>query len=226
VSLSWQNVWLSFVALSGAASGTLLAGGFARRSASCPSGALASNRAGNVTDLPPSGHAPLRLAAERLDPERELVLAVQDVTSLAADGSVRLETAIQPGLAVWADKAALRQMLAAPLRAAVARSPGGRVLLGAGRHGGRVQVSVLDDGLPTDRGLQEAELREAARLVALHGGTLEVNVRANAGTTVVIRLPEPAAAPAGAPVPASAQGTVGQGVVEAVRPEIAGQGCR
>ena len=94
------------------------------------------------------------------------------------------------------------------------------MLLGAGRHGGRVQVSVLDDGLPTDRAVQEAELRDAARLVALHGGTLEVNVRANAGTTVVIRLPEPAAAPASAPVPASAPQPAGQEVREAVKPEI------
>jgi len=167
-----------------------------------------------VTDLPPSGHAPLRLEAERLDAERELVSAVQDIVGLAAERLVRLEAAIQPDLTIWADKAALRRMLAAPLRAAVARSPGGRVLLGAGRHGGRVQVSVLDDGPPTDRAVQEAELREAARLAALHGGTLEVNVRANAGTTVVIRLPEPAAAPASASVPQAAEQEVTPARVE------------
>ncbi|MBV8869011.1 MAG: HAMP domain-containing histidine kinase [Acetobacteraceae bacterium] len=164
----------------------------------------------HVTDLPPSEPTPLRLAAERLDAERELVSIVQDIAGLAAERLVRLESAIQPDLTLWADKAALRQMLAAPLRAAVARSPGGRVLLGAGRHGGRVQVSVLDDGLPADRAVQEAALRDAARLVALHGGTLEVNVRANAGTTVVIRLPEPAAASASASVPANVLGTAGQ----------------
>ena len=220
MSFSWQNVWLPFVTLSGVASGTLLAGGLARRAAPRPSSAVDSAVAEHVTDLPPSEPTPLRLAAERLDAERELVSIVQDIAGLAAERLVRLESAIQPDLTLWADKAALRQMLAAPLRAAVARSPGGRVLLGAGRHGGRVQVSVLDDGLPADRAVQEAELRDPARLVALHGGTLEVNVRANAGTTVVIRLPEPAAAPASAPVPASAPQPAGQEVREAVKPEI------
>jgi hypothetical protein len=72
------------------------------------------------------------------------------------------------------------------------------VLVGAGRHGGRVRISVLDDGTSGDRPVQEAQLREAARLVALQGGTLEVNVRKEAGTTVEIRLPEPAAVPASA----------------------------
>ena len=219
MSFSWQNVWLPFVTLSGVASGTFLAGGLARRAAPRPSGATASAGVGHVTDSPPSEPTPLRLAAERLDAEPELVSAVQDIADLAAERLVRLEAAIQPGLTLWADKAALRLMLAAPLRAAVARSPGGRVLLGAGRHGGRVQVSVLDDGLPADRAVQEAELRDAARLVALHGGTLEVNVRANAGTTVVIRLPEPAAAPTGAPAPASVPQPANQQVREAVGPE-------
>jgi len=217
VSFLCQNVWLPFVALSGVASGTLLARGLARGAAPLPSHTLASAKAEHVTDLPPSGGAPLRLEAERLDGERELVSVVQDIASLAAERLVRLEAAIQPDLAIWADRAALRQMLAAPLRAAVARSPGGRVLLGDGRHGGRVQVSVVDDGPPTDRAVQEADLREAARLAALHGGTLEVNVGASVSTTVVIRLPEPAGVPASASVPQAAEQEAtpaGMGVLE------------
>ncbi len=200
MSLSWQNVWVSLAALSGVASGTLLAGGFARRGAARRSGALVDTAAPNVPSVTPSGNAPLRLAGEPLDAERELISVAQDVAGAAMARSVRLETAIQPGLTVWADKAALREMLAAPLRAAIARSGGGRVLVGAGRRGGRTQISVLDDGLLLDRAVQEAELREAAHLAALHGGTFEVNVRTNAGTAVVIRLPEPAAVPARAPV--------------------------
>lgn len=199
MSFSWQNVWLPLVALSGVASGTLLAGGFARSGAARRSGVSADAEVPDVLNAPPSGNVPLRLAAELLDAEGELVSVAGDFAGLAGTRSVRLETAIQPNLKIWADKAALREMLGGPMRAAVARSAGGRVLVGAGRRGGRIQISVLDDGPPLDRAMQETELREAARLIALHGGTLEVNVCANAGTTVVIRLPEPATAPAGAP---------------------------
>jgi signal transduction histidine kinase len=95
---------------------------------------------------------------------------------------------------------------------AIRHSEGGRVLVAAGRHGGRVQIAVLDDGAAVERAEQEAHLRGAERLLALQGGTIEVSVRPGAGSTVVIRLPEPAAArptqaapaaPAAAPPPAA-----------------------
>ncbi|HJS88211.1 MAG TPA: hypothetical protein VJ779_22395 [Acetobacteraceae bacterium] len=219
MSFSWQNVWLPFVTLSGAASGALLVSGFARREPARRSGAHGSIGVSDGPNVPPPhGLGTLRTTAELLDAEREIVAAAQEVAALAAESSVRLETAIQPGLTVWADQAGLRRMLAAPLRAAIARSGGGRVLVGAGRHGGRMQISVLDDGVPTDRAIQEAELREVAGLIALRGGTLEVSVRANAGTAVVIRLPEPAAAPAPAPVSDSAPIPAPQG---AASPDVA-----
>ncbi len=206
----WQNIWLPLAALSGVASGALLASGFAgRRGASRPLGAL-----GDAEMPAPFADPPLRLASEQLDVERELIATVQGFIGFAARGDIQLELAIQPRLAVWADKGALRQIVSAPLRAALERSPGGRVLVGAARHGGRVQISVLDDGAPIERAVQEGQLREAARLVALQGGTLDVNVRANAGTTVVIRLPEPVAAPAPAsgPVQTSAPQPASQAV--------------
>ncbi len=202
VSFAWQTIWLPLATLSSLASGALLAGGFAgRRGAPRLPSVAGDAEMPAAPATPPSDAAPLRLTSEQLDVERELVAAVQGFAGFAADRLIRLEIAIQPGLAVRADRSALRQIIAGPLRSALDRSACGRVLVGAGRHGGRVQISVLDDGIPVDRVVQEAQLRGATRLVALQGGTLDVNVRANAGTTVVIRLLEAAGAPAPAAAP-------------------------
>jgi hypothetical protein len=82
-----------------------------------------------------------------------------------------------------------------------------------------VRICVLDDGSAVDRAVQEAQLRDAARLIALQGGTLEVNVRKGVGTTVVIRLPEPAAMPASAdPAPASVESIVARPALPSIMP--------
>ncbi len=132
-----------------------------------------------------------------LDVEFEAREALRQVDGLAAGNRVRLQIAIQPDLEVRADPHGFRRALIEMLENAIGHSPCGKVLVGGTVHGGRVQIAVLDDGQGPDRLAQEAALRTAERIVALHGGTLQVEPRPGQGTLVVMRLPAPAAASAG-----------------------------
>jgi len=188
LSGAFQGLWLPLAALSGVAMGVLLAGGFAGRRRDLVRRSVAN--AEPAIDAPIA--RPAGLAAGHLDLEVELHAVVRAHDAQAIGRHVRLETAVAPGLTVRADPATLRQIVSALLVNAIGHSAGGRVLLGAGRHGGRVRISVLDDGTPVERAEQEANLRDAERLVALQGGSLEITVRPGAGTIVAVRLPEPA----------------------------------
>ncbi len=131
-----------------------------------------------------------------LDIEREAMAALRQVGGLAARHRVRLEIAIQPELSVRADPAGFRRALIGLLENAIFQAPGGKVLVGGTRHGGRIQIAVLDDGGGASRPEQAAALRSVEQIVALHGGTLQIENRPGQGTLVVLRLPEPLAAPA------------------------------
>ncbi len=193
LSSAVQDLGRPLFALSGLAAVILLAGVLlARRHGVLHAAANAIGPDG-ATGFPASVPGARPLAVDQLDIELELRAWLREQEATAAARHVRMEIAIQPGLTVRADRGALRGAMQEVLGNAIGHSEGGRVLVGAGRHGGRVQISVLDDGAPVDRAEQEAHLREAGRLVALQGGTLEVSVRPGAGTIVLIRLPNPAA---------------------------------
>ncbi len=133
-------------------------------------------------------------ASGLLDVANEVSVVLQQFEGIAARNLVRLETAIQPRLTVRADARVFREILAGLVAHAIGQTPCGRVLLGATRSGGRVQVTVCDDGAGVDRGLQASKLRPAERLAVLQGATMEVDARSGQGTTVVLRLPESGAA--------------------------------
>lgn len=193
LSAAVQDLGPALIVLSGLATALLLARGLlSRRGVGVRAGASATGaEAASRSSAFVLGARPL--AADRLDIEIELRISLREHEPVAAARHVRMEVAIQPGLTVRADRGALRGAVHDVLGNAISHSDGGRVLVGAGRHGGRVQISVLDDGAPVDRAEQEAHLREAGRVIALQGGTIEVTVRPGAGTTVLIRLPDPAA---------------------------------
>jgi signal transduction histidine kinase len=109
--------------------------------------------------------------------------------SLAMDHLVRLEMAVQPGLTVRVDQHAFRVILQELVRTAIEQSPCGCVLLTATRVGCRVHASVSDDGPEADGASRLARLRHAEGIVALQGGSMEINARAGEGTTVTVRLP-------------------------------------
>ncbi|MEO9189367.1 MAG: HAMP domain-containing sensor histidine kinase [Acetobacteraceae bacterium] len=184
---AFQALWLPVVVLSGVATGAFLAGGFAGRRRTAEAHSVTTTRT-----PPPPAPGPRPFAADHLDLEAELhdVLGAHDARAI--ERHVRLEIAVQPGLTVRADPVALRGIVSDLLANAIGHTAEGRVLLGAGRHGGRVRISVVDDGAPVERAEQEAHLRDAERLVALQGGTLEITVRPGSGTIAAIRLPEPA----------------------------------
>jgi signal transduction histidine kinase len=128
-------------------------------------------------------------AAGVLDVAAETTAVMRRFESLAAHRFVALELAVQPELAVCTDPHALREILGDLVVHAIEQSGCERVLLGAARIGGRVQITVLDDGVHADRALRQSQLRTAQRLAALQGATIEVDARAGQGTTVVLRLP-------------------------------------
>jgi signal transduction histidine kinase len=128
-----------------------------------------------------------------LDVAAEARSVLGQMAAEAAAHLVQLEFATQANLSVHADRYALRFVLSELVGNAVRHAPGGRVLLSAIRLGGRVQIAVIDDGAGPDAAVQEAELREMAQLVALQGGTIDIEACPGEGTTVLVRLPEPMA---------------------------------
>jgi hypothetical protein len=52
-----------------------------------------------------------------------------------------------------------------------------------------VQISVTDDGAAAEGALRVAKLRDAERLAALQGATIQVDARPPQGTTVYLRIP-------------------------------------
>jgi hypothetical protein len=63
-------------------------------------------------------------------------------------------------------------------------------LLTAARVGCRVHASVSDDSPAADGAIRLTRLREADRIVALLGGSMEIQARPGEGTTVTICLPD------------------------------------
>jgi two-component system sensor histidine kinase NreB len=141
-----------------------------------------------------------------LDVAEEARDVLQQMAAEAAGHMVQLEFAVQPDLSVHADRLALRAVLSELVGNAMRHAPCGRVLLSAIRLGGRVQIAVTDDGATPDAASQQAALRDISELVALQGGTIDVEVYPGEGTTVVVRLPESTVA-SRAPGEASARPT-------------------
>lgn len=114
---------------------------------------------------------------------------LRQLDSLAAQQLVDLEYAVQPGLTVRADRRAFRAILSDLVTAAIEQAPCGHVLLGAARTASRVHIAVSDDGCRPNREIRLSKLRSAEHLAALHGATMEVDIRMGEGTTVFFRLP-------------------------------------
>jgi hypothetical protein len=132
---------------------------------------------------------PVTFEAQELDVGAEVAGALAQLRNIAQRHHVELQITAQPRLAVWADPGALRQMLARMLAQAVERTPGTAVLLSAGWHGGRIQVTVTDDGPAGDHAALVGRLREVEQFAALQGGTLEIECWKLRGNRVVLRMP-------------------------------------
>lgn len=176
------------LSLVGVVVGLTLAFGPRRSRPSAPAGSHDAQ-----ADQPPASAtsgvlAPLNTTVLGVEAESRRVL--RDLASLAAERLVRMELAVQPGLCVRADPGVFREVLGALVKHSIAQAPSGRVLVAGSRHGGRVQLAVLNDGMGADPRLQASDLRAPERLIALQGGTLEITSHAGEGTTMLARWPD------------------------------------
>jgi hypothetical protein len=129
------------------------------------------------------------LAPGELEVTAEVRVVLERLAPLAKRQLVTLTTGIQRGLTARADAAAFRRIVSDLVENALRRAPCGTVLVTAGRFGGRVQVSIGDDGKAGTLPIPEATLSGIARLVGLQGGTLDFEARPGDGTIATIRLP-------------------------------------
>jgi hypothetical protein len=127
--------------------------------------------------------------ADVLDIAVEATKLMLQLESVAAQTCVALEVAVEQGLAVRANSRVLREILTDLVTDAIGQTPCGRVLLAAAHVGGRLQITVSDDGMKADRALRAIRLRSAQQLAALQGATMDIQARPGEGTTVVLRLP-------------------------------------
>jgi hypothetical protein len=135
---------------------------------------------------PPDTAAPSADGSLLVQAEARTVL--DTFTLLASQRGLHLQTAVESGLTVRIDRNRLHELLGGMLTHAIHSAAGGRVLLGAMRHAGRIQIAVIDEDGSGDQASHEADLRQVAELAALQGATLEVDVRPGEGTTILLRL--------------------------------------
>jgi signal transduction histidine kinase len=138
--------------------------------------------------------------------------SIRIVEPQAEKGHVRLSARVEEGLPpLRADERRIRQVLINLLSNAVKFTPeGGRVRISCLRHGAGVGISIADTGIGMAQddipkalepfGQIDSKLARkyegtglglplAKHLVELHGGTLGIESRVNAGTTVTILFP-------------------------------------
>ena len=116
--------------------------------------------------------------------------------ALAGQRFVGLEMAVQPSLVLDVSPSVLQEILAEIIERAIEESPCGRVLVSAADIGGRVRISVSDDGGAADRALRANWLQQAQRTAALQHATMDIITCPGQGTTVILWFPHSPAHPA------------------------------
>lgn len=137
----------------------------------------------------PDGSVDQASADKMLDIAHEVRVVLQTFTKIAIQRGIRFETAIGSGLAIRMDQKRFRELLGAIATHVIYGSAGGRVLVGAMHHAGRLQVAFISDAEDSSQQAQQAELRPVEELASRQGGSIEVEVRPREGSTVLLRLP-------------------------------------
>jgi two-component system, cell cycle sensor histidine kinase PleC len=156
----------------------------------------------------------IRLAPETVDVEPILADCQRVVSTRAGEKHLNLTVEIEPGLALSADRRALKQIALNLLSNAVKFTPeGGAVTVYGRERGGMVTIAIKDNGI----GIPKIALRKLGRpfeqvesqltkkyqgsglglaiaksLVELHGGDMRIRSTLGAGTIVIVRLPRQA----------------------------------
>jgi signal transduction histidine kinase len=165
-----------------------------------------------ILDLSKLEAGQFELHEEAIDIRDAINGCLRLVETQAERGKIRLSSAIEEGIPrVRADDRRLRQVLINLLSNAVKFTPeGGRVWLSCFRRGNQLAIAISDSGIgmaPEDIpkalepfGQIDSKISRkyegtglglplAKHLVEVHSGTLAVESRINAGTTVTILLP-------------------------------------
>jgi signal transduction histidine kinase len=191
---------MTYFAACAAASGVFLVAG--RRSRHVPG--FSSARAGSgLSDDPlwDGGETNRSELRPQADAGAALRLAVKRLAPVMANRSVQADIAASFGLMVRMRGAALADLLEEMLTAAIHAAPLSHILLTAARHAGSIAISVTDDIPHADPEVRKARVRSLKERVVLGGGSLNVEVRPEEGTTVTLwlrstdeearRVPEP-----------------------------------
>ncbi len=163
--------------------------------AGCARPQAGTREAGTRELAPPVPVAPGGERARRrtIDLRQEVAAALDRLAALAGKHSVRLESAIMPGVTMRADPTVLQNVLMETIAGAVRAAEGGRVLVAVFSDPDAIEITVTDDGPVRNDASRDVELRVVAAFLAVHGGTVMVDARRGRGTTVALRLPAEAA---------------------------------
>lgn len=174
------------------------------------SGLMLAEIINGILDLSKIQAGRRELTVRRLEWSKVGDACLRLIAPQAQQKSVILTTRAEPGIVVHADEMALRQILINLLSNAVKFTPaGGHVVLHCTQMpDGGTAIEVVDDGIGMDAaGVAKAlepfgqvgpggggtglGLPIAARLAALHGGTLDIVSTPGEGTVVRVTLPAP-----------------------------------
>lgn len=123
-----------------------------------------------------------------IDVEKEIRDAVAGVAA-ATSHKARVVIAVRPGLTVRVDPFPLRSLLTDLILCAIRDPSCAKVLMSALLQPGSLRIVVSDDGTVAATSTREGELRHTSQLVAMQGGSMQIDVHPGEGTTVAIRLP-------------------------------------
>jgi hypothetical protein len=139
--------------------------------------------------LPDDVPAPIDCAgAPGNDVSAAIYLALARLSAVVARQSVTIDVAVHPGLKVAMRAALLADTLEKILVVALQAAPASRMLLTAVAEGDRIVVTVMDDMPCGDAAVRSGRIRSLKQWVAMHGDTLDVDVRVKEGSTMTLRL--------------------------------------
>ena len=153
----------------------------------------------------------IRLAPEAVELDSLLADCIRVVSTRAGEKNLALNSQVEVGIHLNADRRSLKQIALNLLSNAVKFTPdGGAVSVRARIRGSRVSIAINDNGIgmarqalhKLGRPFEQVEsqltkrhqgsglgLAIAKSLVELHGGTMRIRSRLGRGTMVVVRLP-------------------------------------
>jgi len=153
----------------------------------------------------------IRLAPEAVELDSLLADCIRVVSTRAGEKNLALNSQVEAGIHLNADRRSLKQIALNLLSNAVKFTPdGGAVSVRARIRGSRVSIAINDNGIgiaqqalhKLGRPFEQVEsqltkrhqgsglgLAIAKSLVELHGGTMRIRSRLGRGTMVVVRLP-------------------------------------